>query len=85
MAQYVIIGSNVNVYGLKQIRKTMTVGKLVDCLQGYDYNAKVVVYLEGNRYGVQYGAVTPDSLDEAEEYTEEEEREEYEQYKDKEE
>lgn len=58
------------VYDPKDIRHTLTVGELIELLQGFDEDAKVYI---SNDNGYTYGSVTEDSFTE---YSEEEEDEE---------
>lgn len=51
-------------YSPDQIKRTLTVGQLIDLLEGYDENAKV--YLQHDE-GYTYGGLTYDSIVEKEE------------------
>lgn len=46
-------------YGIEQIRKTMTVGELIDFLSGYDEDTEI--YLN-NDNGYTYGSITWSSI-----------------------
>ena len=59
------------VYDLKDIRHTLTVGELIELLQGFDEDAKVYI---SNDNGYTYGGITEGRIDM--EYAEEEEEEE---------
>lgn len=61
------------VYDLKDIRNTMTVGELIEFLQGIDEDAKVYI---NNDNGYTYGSVTLDSFAEYSEGEDDEENEE---------
>lgn len=61
------------VYDPKDIRHTMTVGELIELLQGFDEDAKVYI---SNDNGYTYGSVTEDSFTEYSEGEEDEEDEE---------
>lgn len=60
-------------YDPKDIENTMTVGELIEFLQGIDEDAKVYI---SNDNGYTYGSVTLDSFDEYSEGEEDEEDEE---------
>lgn len=51
-------------YSVDQIKRTLTVGQLIDLLEGYDESTKV--YLQHDE-GYTYGGLTYDSIIEKEE------------------
>lgn len=51
----IFINGKINGYSATKCGKTLTVGKLIDILQGYDENA--LVYLR-NDNGYTYGSIT---------------------------
>lgn len=71
--QMVFIEGRRDGYGTDQIRNTMTVGELIEYLQGFDEDAKI--YLK-NDNGYTFGSITSSSFEEEwEEDAEEEDAE----------
>ena len=63
-------------YGTDQIRKTMTVGDLIDMLDQYDEDTPVYIGNDTKSYGwYTYGGITEDCFNEIEENKEGEDNE----------
>ena len=69
-----IINANREGYGTDQIRRTMTVGELIDCLSQYDEDAPVYIGNDRQSYGwYTYGGIQAHDIEEAEDDEDEEE------------
>lgn len=59
----VFIDGRREAYGHEDLRHTMTVGELIECLRQFDENEKVCLR---NDNGYTYGSITEGSFDESE-------------------
>lgn len=73
MASIITIDGRREGYGPDQIKRTMTVGELIDYLSQFDEDSKVML---SNDNGYTYGSITYTSFEEIEAEDEEEEEDE---------
>ena len=70
MKEIVYINANREGYGIDQVRRTMTVGELIDALREFDEDAQVYLRHDG---GYTYGGITEWCFEDGELDEEEEE------------
>ena len=69
----VIINANREGYGTDQIRRTMTVGELIEMLSQFDEDTPVYIGNDRQSYGLYtYGGIREDDIEEKEEEGKEE-------------
>ena len=72
----IIINANREGYGIDQIRRTLTVGELIEILSQYDEETPVMIGNDPQRNGgwYTYGSINPEDISEDEEEEENDER-----------